>query len=90
MVSFKAGRSRKVETNGLLEEFKDKVRPDIRSHLDGGTGESSILADDYGLTHKMSSKSGNKQQKSTEAYLGHQEKKIINLPGQDNYLARAR
>ena len=24
-----------------------------------------------------------------EAYLGHQEK-IINLPGQDNYLARAR
>ena len=28
-------------------------------------------------------------QRNTEAYLGH-EKKIIILPGQDNYLARAR
>ena len=44
----------------LLEEFKDKVRPDIRSHLD----EQKVgKADDYALTHKMSSTSGNPQQK---------------------------
>ena len=52
----------------LLEEFKDKVRPDIRSHLDEQKVEelekAAIMADDYALTHKMSSKSGNLQQKS--------------------------
>ena len=46
----------------LLEEFKDKVRPDIRSHLDEQKVEelekTAIMADDYALTHKMSSKSG--------------------------------
>ena len=51
----------------LLEEFKDKVRPDIRSHLDEQKFEelekAAIMADDYALTHKMSSKSGNPQQK---------------------------
>ena len=51
----------------LLEEFKDKVRPDIRSHLDEQKVEelekTAIMADDYALTHKMSSKSGNPQQK---------------------------
>ena len=51
----------------LLEEFKDKVRPDIRSHLDEQKVEelekAAIMADDYALTHKMSSKSGNPQQK---------------------------
>ena len=51
----------------LLEEFKDKVRPDIRSHLDEQKveelGKAAIMADDYALTHKMSSKSGNPQQK---------------------------
>ena len=51
----------------LLEEFKDKVRPDIRSHLDERKVEelekAAIMADDYALTHKMSSKSGNPQQK---------------------------
>ena len=49
----------------LLEEFKDKVRPDIRSHLDEQKVEelekAAIMADDYALTHKMSSKSGNPQ-----------------------------
>ena len=51
----------------LLEEFKDKVRPDIRSHLDEQKVEelekAAIMADDYALTHKMSSKSGNPQQR---------------------------
>ena len=45
------------------EEFKDKVRPDIRSHLDEQKGEklekAAVVADDYALTHKMS----NPQQK---------------------------
>ena len=48
----------------LLEEFKDKVRPDIRSHLDEQKVEelekAAIMA--AALTHKMSSKSGNPQQ----------------------------
>ena len=51
----------------LPEEFKDKVRPDIRSHLDEQKVEelekAAIMADGYALTHKMSSKSGNPQQK---------------------------
>ena len=51
----------------LLEEFKDKVRPDIRSHLDEQKVEklekAAVMANDYALTHKMSSKSGNPQQK---------------------------
>ena len=51
----------------LLEEFKDKVRPDIRSHLDEQKVEelekAAVMADDYAPTHKMSSKSGNTQQK---------------------------
>ena len=49
----------------LLEEFKDKVRPDIRSHLDEQKVEekAAVMADDYALTNKMSSKSGNPQQK---------------------------
>ena len=51
----------------LLEEFKDKVRPDIISHLDEEKVEklenSAVMADDYTVTHKMSSKSGNPRQK---------------------------
>ena len=50
----------------LLEEFKDKVRPDIRSHLYEQKVElekAAVMADDYALTPKMSSKSGNLQQK---------------------------
>ena len=51
----------------VLLEFKDKVRPDIRSHLDEQKVEelekAAIMADDYALTHKMSRKSGNPQQK---------------------------
>ena len=58
---------RKLKQMVLLEEFKDKVRPDIRSHLDEQKVEelekAAIMADDYALTHKMSSKSGNPQQK---------------------------
>ena len=59
---------KKLKQMVLLEEFKDKVRPDIRSHLDEQVEElekAAIMADDYALTHKMSSKSGNPQQKST-------------------------
>ena len=58
---------KKLKQMVLLEEFKDKVRPDIRSHLDVQKVEelekAAIMADDYALTHKMSSKSGNPQQK---------------------------
>ena len=58
---------KKLKQIVLLEEFKDKVRPDIRSHLDEQKVEelekAAIMADDYALTHKMSSKSGNPQQK---------------------------
>ena len=58
---------KKLKQMVLLEEFKDKVRPDIRSHLDEQKVEelekAAIMADDYALTHKKSSKSGNPQQK---------------------------
>ena len=58
---------KKLKQMVLLEEFKDKVRPDIRSHLDEQKVEElekgAVMADDYALTHKMSSKSGNPQQK---------------------------
>ena len=58
---------KKLKQMVLLEEFKDKVRPDIRSHLDeqkvDELEKAAIMADDYALTHKMSSKSGNPQQK---------------------------
>ena len=58
---------KKLKQMVLFEEFKDKVRPDIRSHLDEQKVEelekAAIMADDYALTHKMSSKSGNPQQK---------------------------
>ena len=51
----------------LLEEFNDKVRPDIRSHLDEQKVEKlekvAVMADDYALTHKISSKYSNPQQK---------------------------
>ena len=51
----------------LLEEFKDKVWPDIRYHLDKQKVEelekAAVMADDYALTHKMRSKSGNPQVK---------------------------
>ena len=51
----------------LLKEFKDEVRPDIRSHLDEQKVEelekAAVIADDYALTYKMSSKSGNPLQK---------------------------
>ena len=58
---------KKLKQMVLLEEFKDKVQPDIRSHLDEQKVEelekAAVMADDYALTHKMSSKSGNPQQK---------------------------
>ena len=58
---------KKLKQMVLLEELKDKVRPDIRSHLDEQKVEelekAAVMADDYALTHKMSSKSGNPQQK---------------------------
>ena len=51
----------------LLEGLKDKVRPDISSHLDEQKVEelekAAIMAYDSALTHKMRSKSGNPQQK---------------------------
>ena len=56
----------KLKQMVLLEEFNDKVRPDIRSPLDEQKVEelekAAVMADDYALTHKMSSKSGNPQQ----------------------------
>ena len=51
----------------LLEEFKDQVWHDSRSHLDGQKVEklekAAVMDNEYGLTHKMSSKSGNPRQK---------------------------
>ena len=56
-----------VENDIIDEEFKDKFRPDIRSHLDEQKvkelEKAAVMADDYALTHKMSSKSGNPPQK---------------------------
>ena len=58
---------KKLKQMVLLEDFKDKVRRDIRSHLDEQKVQelekAAIMADDYALTHKMSNKSGNPQQK---------------------------
>ena len=55
----------KLKQMVLLEEFKDKVWPYIRSHLDEQKVEelekAAVMADDYALTHKMSSKYGNPQ-----------------------------
>ena len=52
----------KLKQMVLFEEFLD-----IRSHLDEQKVEelekAAVMADDYALTHKMSSKSGNPQQK---------------------------
>ena len=49
---------KKLKQMVLLEEFKDKVRPDIRSHLEEQKVEepekAAVMADDYALTHKMS------------------------------------
>ena len=60
---------KKLKQMALLEEFKDKVRPDIRSHLDEQKVEelekAAVTADDYALTYKMSSKSGNPQHHGT-------------------------
>ena len=51
----------------LHEKFKDMIRADIRSHLDEQKVEelekAAVMADDYALTHMMSSKSSNPQQK---------------------------
>ena len=50
---------KKLKQMVLLEEFKDKVRPDIRSHLDEHKVEelekaaTVTVADDYALTHKI-------------------------------------
>ena len=56
----------KLKQMVLLEEFKGKVWPDIRSHLDEQKVEElekpAVMTDDYALTHKMI-KSGNPQQK---------------------------
>ena len=58
----------KLKQMVLLEEFNDKLQPDIRSHLDEEKVEelekAPIMADHYALsTHKMSRESGNPQQK---------------------------
>ena len=58
---------KKLKQMVLLGDFKDKVRPVIRSHLDEQKVEelekAAIMADDYALRHKISTKSGNPQQK---------------------------
>ena len=75
---------KKLKQMVLLEEFKDKVRPDIRSHLDEQKVEelekAAIMADDYALTHKMSSKSGNPQQKRYHG-SGNRENVSRNMDG---------
>ena len=61
----------------VLLRVLDKVGPDIRSHLDdqkvAELKKAAVMADDYALTHKMSSKSGNPQQKR---YYGSSKEKI--------------
>ena len=56
---------KKLKQMVLLEEFKNKVRPDIGSQLDKQKLEelekAAVMADDFALTHKMSSKCGNPQ-----------------------------
>ena len=46
----------KLKQMVLLEEFKDKVRPDIRSHLDEQKVEelekAAVMADDYGSDNR--------------------------------------
>ena len=42
----------------LLDELKDKVRPDIRSQKVEELEKAAVMADDYALTHKMNSKPG--------------------------------
>ena len=46
----------------LLEEFKDKVRPDIRSHLDEQKVEklekAAVMADDYIVGDTSQSETG--------------------------------
>ena len=67
MVSVVGQAFEKLKQIVLLEEIKGKVRPDIRSHLDEQRVEdlekAAVMADDYALTHKMSSKSGNPAEK---------------------------
>ena len=51
---------KKLKQMVLLEECTDEFRPDIRSHFDEQKVEklekAAVMADDYALTHKMSSK----------------------------------
>ena len=60
-------RSLKIEKNYenlrqllLLEEFKNSIHPDVKSHLDEHkvktVKESAVMADDYELTHRFGSK----------------------------------
>ena len=60
----------KLKQMVLLEEFKDKVRNDIRKVEE--LEKAAVMADDYALTHKMSSKFGNPEQKSYHG-LGNRE-----------------
>ena len=59
---------KKLKQMVLLVEFKVKIWPGIRSHLDEQKEleKAAVMADDFALTHKMS-KSGNPQQKRYHA-----------------------
>ena len=61
----------KLKQMVLLKEFKDKVRPDIRSDLDEQKvrelEKAAVMADDHALTHNIRSKSKNKLQKELNA-----------------------
>ena len=62
--------------------FYLKNRPDIGSHLDEQKVEelekAAIMADDYALTHKMSSKSGNPQQKRYHGSGNREKENLFN------------
>ena len=67
----------KLKQMVLLEKFKDKVWPDIRPHLEQKVEKlekAAVMADGYALTHKMSIKSGNPQQKR---YYGSGNREIV-------------
>ena len=64
----------------ILEEFKNKIHVDIKTHLDeqkvNTMEEAAVMADDYAITHKVSSKFTPRKtyqvgSKFCQAYRGH-------------------
>ena len=63
-----------------MEEFKNKIHVDIKTHIDeqkvNTLEEAAVIADDYAITHKVSSKFTPRKNyqggsKFCQAYRGH-------------------